>query len=144
MPRLARSSLPDFGVFHVYSRGVNGTVIAHDDRDRIFWVSTLEDAIRRFDLTCHAYCLMPNHFHLVLEGALEHVSSGMHRLNGLYAQTFNRRHARTGHLFQGRFGIRVIEDESYLHDTCEYVLRNPVRAGLCQAPRDWPWAARVA
>jgi len=95
----------------------------------------------RFPLTCHIYCLMPNHFHLVLEGKLDNVSAGMHQLNGLYATRFNRRHERTGHLFQGRFGLRVIEDESYLEDACRYVLENPVRAGLCERAEDWPWSA---
>ena len=65
----------------------------------------------------------------------------MHRLNGLYAQRFNRRHDRTGHLFQGRFGLRAIDDETLLLDTCEYVLQNPVRAGLCEAAEAWPWSA---
>ena len=143
VPRRPRSSLPQYGFFHVYSRGVDKTAISRDDVDRTLWVWLLERTIDRFALTCHVYCLMPNHFHLVLEGALEKISSAMHRLNGLHAQCFNDRYDRTGHLFQGRFGIRVIESEAYLESACAYVLDNPVRAGLCESADEWPWSART-
>ena len=115
--------------------------ITRDDADRVAWLSILDRTVHRFDLGLRAYCLMPNHFHLVFEADLDDLSRGMHRLNGLYAQRFNRRHDRTGHLFQGRFGLRAIDDETLLLDTCEYVLQNPVRAGLCEAAEAWPWSA---
>ena len=141
VPRNSRSTLSESGFFHVYSRGVDRIAISRDDVDRSAWVAVLDRMLDRFPLTCHVYCLMPNHFHLVLEGDLDKVSAGMHQLNGLYAARFNRRHERSGHLFQGRFGLRVIEDESYLEDACRYVLENPVRAGLCECVEDWPWSA---
>lgn len=143
MPRRPRSSLPDCGVFHAYSRGVDRVAISRDDADRIAWLSSLERTIDRFDWTFYVYCLMPNHFHVVIETSLEQLSKGMHSLNGLYAARFNRRHERTGHLFQGRFGLRVIEDAGGLERSCAYVLENPARAGLCESPRDWPWSARA-
>jgi putative transposase len=95
-------------------------------------------------LSFRAYCLMPNHFHLVVACDLGDLSSAMHHLNGTYAQRFNRRHERTGHLFEGRFGVRVIDDEAYLNEVCAYVLANPVRAGLCESVDDWPWSAQTS
>jgi putative transposase len=143
MPRGPRSILPAYGLFHAYSRGVDRVAISRDDVDRVAWLSFLERAIDRFDMTFYVYCLMPNHFHVVVESSLEQLSKGMHWLNGRYAARFNRRHERTGHLFQGRFGLRVIEDESALEGVCTYVFENPARAGLCEAPEDWPWSARA-
>ncbi len=86
---------------------------------------------------------MTTHFHLVVEAPLAAVSTGMHRLNGPYAQRFNKRHGRTGHLFEGRFGVRVIESEEYLAAVCNYVIENPVRAGLCDHPAEWRWSGLV-
>jgi len=140
MPRGPRSTFEEYNLFHAYSRGVDRMAISRDDADRIAWVSLLERTIDRFELGLKAYCLMPNHFHLVAEAPLPDLSGGMHWLNGLYAQRFNRRHDRTGHLFQGRFGLRVVKDETGLVDTCEYVRANPVRAGLCSCVEDWPWS----
>jgi REP element-mobilizing transposase RayT len=142
VPRGPRSNLPEYGAFHAYGRGVDRVAITRDDLDRAGWVSLLQRTADRFKWTCHVYCLMPNHFHLVVEAPLVKLSGGMHQLNGLYAARFNRRHGRSGHLFQGRFGLRVIEDETYLERACAYVLENPVRAGLCAAADEWPWSAR--
>ena len=79
------------------------------------------------------------HYRVATQPAL---SAGMRRLNGLHAQRFNRRYDRVGHLFQGRFDSRVIESDEYLYDACEYVAQNPVAAGICDAPEDWPWSYR--
>jgi putative transposase len=141
MARAPRSYLADYRFFHAYARGVDRMAISRDDFDRAAWVALLERAVRRFELTIHTYCLMPNHFHLVVESELNDLSRGMHHLNGVYAQRFNRRHERSGHLFQERFGVRAIGDEAYLYGACAYVLDNPVRAGLCESPDDWPWSA---
>ena len=89
MARRPRSVLPEFGIFHVVSRGVNRTSIFLADDDRHLFVGLLNRTMRRCAWECHAYCLMGNHFHLVLEAARDDVSSGMQRLNGIYAQTFN-------------------------------------------------------
>jgi REP element-mobilizing transposase RayT len=83
---------------------------------------------------------MGTHYHVVLRSTMPSLAAGMHWLNGVYAQRFNRRYERYGHLFAGRYGSRVIEDEEYLARACEYVLLNPVRAGLCGAAADWPWS----
>ena len=119
-------------------------VITRDDADRNAWVALLGRSVGRFELSFRAYCLMPNHFHLVVACDLGDLSDAMHHLNGMYAQRFNRRHERTGHLFQGRFAVRAIDDEAYLHDVCAYVLANPVRAGLCESVDDWPWSAQAS
>jgi putative transposase len=148
MPRIPRSQLPESGFFHVYNRGVDRMAIARDDHDRNAWVALLEAAATSFAWKVHVYCLMPNHFHLIVESASSDLSRGMHQLNGLYADRINRRHARTGHLFQGRFGIRVIDgDDDDFGRACAYVYANPVRAKLCESPGAWPWsgiAKRVA
>ena len=87
----------------------------------------------------HALCLMTNHYHLVVETPRPQLSAGFHRLNGVYAQRFNNRHERRGHLFGDRFWSSVIDSEEYLAAVCRYVLGNPVRAGLCELSHDWPW-----
>ena len=83
---------------------------------------------------------MGTHYHLVLETVRAHLSEGLHHLNGTYAQRFNHRHKRSGHLFGHRFQAWVVQDEDHLRNTCRYVVLNPVRAGLCDTARDWPWS----
>jgi len=140
VPRILRTTLPD-GYFHVYTRGVADTPVFADDEDRRTFLDLLLSVRRRHGWTLHTLCLMTTHYHFVLESACVRMSAGMQWLNGVYAQNFNKRHARHGHLFGGRFGSRVIEDEDYLLAACEYVLLNPVRAGLCERAADWPWSA---
>ncbi len=141
MARAPRSNLPAYGCFHVYARAVAAAELLYlDDDDRRAFVRLLWRAIHRHDWTCHAFCLMGTHYHLVIESQRESLSSGMHRLNWLYAAGFNERHARFGHVFAGRFSTRAIESEDYLFDACTYVLLNPIRAGLCDRAEDWPWS----
>jgi putative transposase len=85
---------------------------------------------------------MPNHYHLVVDTTVESLSHGLHRLNGDLARSFNDRYERWGHLFGDRFATYVIRDEEHLYRACEYVLNNPVRAGLCEYAEDWPWSGR--
>jgi len=124
----------------VTTRGVRGDDIFLDSVDRRYWIALLSGTIRRFGWTCLVYCQMTNHFHLVVQATREALTAGMHRLNGRYAQAFNERHERRGHVFQGRFGARVIEGDEYLRAVSDYVLQNPVRAGLCERAEDWPWS----
>jgi REP element-mobilizing transposase RayT len=142
MPRRPRNVLPD-GAYHITARGVARTPIFVDDDDREVFLTLLLSTIQRHAWTCHAFCLMTNHYHLIVETLRGRLSRGMHRLNGCYAQAFNERHNRVGHLFQGRYSAYVIEGEDYLTRSCRYVVENPVRAGLCAAPRDWPWSSRL-
>lgn len=93
--------------------------------------------------TCFAYCLMTTHFHLLVGASLEQLSSGMQRLQGPYAQQFNAKYARVGHLFQERFHARVVRDELHFARTSDYIWNNPVHAGLCATAADWPWSGRI-
>ena len=141
MPRLPRRQLED-GVYHVTARGSGGMDLFDHDLDRLDFLGLLERAVRRFGWACSAYCLMTTHYHLVLESTRERLSRGMHWLNGSYSQRFNQRHRRRGHLFESRFSAWVVHDERHLEATLAYVLENPVRAGLCVRPEDWPWTGR--
>lgn len=140
MARPLRRDLED-GIFHVTARGVNRDPIFRDDHDRVAFLRLLASAIERHAWLCHAFCLMGTHYHLLLETEREQLSRGLHRLNGVYAQLFNRRHSRTGHLFGSRFHAWTIRDEAHFAATCQYVLENPVRAGLCSTATEWPWSA---
>jgi REP-associated tyrosine transposase len=139
MPRPLRSRYPP-GYYHVYARGVNRCAIYRTRDDRLDFLRLLGDAVRRFRWTCWAFCLMGNHYHLVLDTQQPWLSSGMQWLNGVYAARFNRSHGRVGHLFGARFGAIAIESDDQLEAACAYVLANPVRAGLCARTSDWPWA----
>ncbi len=130
---------PAGGIFHVGARGNLRAAIYFDDLDRRRFLSLLDRVSRRYGWDCRLYCLLPNHFHLVVETATATLSRGMHALNGTYARRFNERHGREGHLFEKRFWSDPIEDDRRLVRTLEYVAQNPVRAGLCKRPEQWPW-----
>ena len=129
------------GTFHVTSRGVARSTVYRDAHDYRLFLVLLRDAVDRWAWDVHVLCLMPNHFHVVVETTGARLSAGLHRVNGGYAQSFNSRHDRSGHLFGDRFHARVIRDEEHLLAACRYVLDNPVRAGLCATAADWPWSA---
>jgi len=139
MARSLRIEFPG-ALYHVTSRGNDRVDIYLDNSDRQTFLDVLEDVCSRMQWVCYAYCLMTNHYHLVVETECERLSRGMHRLNGIYAQRFNRRHLRKGHLFEERFSSWVVRDELHLQATWRYVLANPVRAGLCRYVEDWPWS----
>ena len=141
MARLPRNVLAEGRFFHVTARGVAREAVFRDREDRLEFLGLLATAVRRHDWQTHAYCLMGNHLHLVVEAGLAQLSRGMHLLLGAYAQRFNERHGRVGHLFGDRFAARLIASEEYLATACGYVLLNPVRAGLCETAGEWPWSA---
>ena len=116
-------------VYHLTSRGNARQKVFFTDADRELFLKTLTRVVRRYDWVCHAYCLMANQFHLLVETPKANLSIGMRQLNGIYAQSFNRRHNRTGHLFQGRFKAILVERESHLLELCRYVVLNPARNG---------------
>jgi REP element-mobilizing transposase RayT len=135
MARLRRHDLPHYGAYHLTMRGVDGCDIFLDDQDRQSFLRFMRLATVKSEWRLFAFCLMRNHFHLVVLGELERVSRGMHTLAFRHAQTFNRRHERRGHLYADRFHARVIRNDEHLGNACAYVLGNAERAGV----RDWPW-----
>jgi REP-associated tyrosine transposase len=139
VPRLARRVLPD-GMFHVTARGVARARIFLDGIDYAAFERQLLEVRDEHSWTLHAYCLLPNHYHLIVETRRAKLSAGMHRLNGRYAQRFNRRYDRVGHVFQNRFGSYVISSEEHFERALAYVRANPVEAGLCRSIEEWPWS----
>ncbi|MDF0665575.1 MAG: transposase [Nitrospira sp.] len=140
MARPLRLEYPG-AVYHVTSRGNARQDIVLDDRDRTLFLDRLGHVIDRFGWRCHAYCLMDNHYHLLIETPQPNLSRGMRQLNGTYTQAMNRRHHRVGHLFQGRFTAIVVEKEAHLLELCRYVVLNPVRAKMVAHPRLWTWSS---
>jgi putative transposase len=132
------------GIYHVIARGNDGQAIVADDADRKLWLTYLARSVRRYAwkcLTYCTYCLMTNHFHLVVQIPRGGLSRGMQELNAGYARSFNRRHGRTGHLFRNHFYSDQFERDSHLLETCRYVVLNPVRAGIRAHPADWHWSS---
>ncbi|HKY23803.1 MAG TPA: transposase [Gaiella sp.] len=132
---------PAGGVVHVTTRGIRRMPIFVDDADRRMFMAFLAQSIHRCRWSCLAYCLMTNHFHLVIGLSDPSLSRGMHRLNGVYARRFNERHGHCGHLFEARFSSTLIETEVHLLEALRYVVLNPVRAGVCHDPADWEWSS---
>jgi REP-associated tyrosine transposase len=140
MARPLRIEYPG-AVYHVTSRGNEKKVIFKDDQDRRMILALLHRTNTRYHWICHAYCLMDNHYHLVIETPEGNLSLGMRQLNGVYTQWFNQRHDRVGHLFQGRYKAILIQKETHLLEVCRYVVLNPVRAHTIDGPEDWPWSS---
>jgi len=129
------------GVYHVMSRGNERRDIFVDDADRKRFLGILSSVTERMNVLCHAYCLMNNHYHLLLETPDGNLSHSIRQLNGIYAQTFNRRHDRVGHLFQGRFTSKLIQKETYLLAVSRYIVVNPVRSRFVSLATDWEWSS---
>jgi putative transposase len=132
------------GVFHVVARGNERARVFRDDWDRERFLEILEEVAARYRWRVLAYCLMGNHFHLVVMTLEPTLARGMRQLNGVYAQWFNRRHRRVGHLFQGRYKAVSVQTDAHLQRAVRYVVRNPVRAGLCGRPGQWRWSSHRA
>lgn len=140
MTRPLRLEYPG-AIHHVTSRGNGQAAIFLDDEDRNAFLTVLSGCIDRFGWVCHAYCLMDNHYHLILETPIANLSTGMRQLNGVYTQRFNRRHDRVGHVFQGRFKAILVERNSYFLELCRYVVLNPVRAKMVQDVAQYAWSS---
>jgi len=143
MARPLRLEFPG-ALYHVTARGNDRQTIYADDDDRHLFLELLADEVRLQGWVLYAYCLMDNHYHLLLETPEAGLCKGMQRLNGRYTQRFNYRHSRSGHLFQGRYKAIIVEKDAHLLELCRYVVLNPVRAGVVEHARDWPWSSYAA
>ena len=128
-------------LYHVMARGNAKQAIYLDDQDRCFFLESLWNISERLDWQVWAYCLMNNHYHLLLQTAQPTLARGMRDLNGVHSRTFNQRHDRVGHLFQGRYKSVIVDKSSYLMEVTRYIVLNPVRSGLCAAPEEWRWSS---
>ncbi len=140
MARPLRIEFPG-AVYHVTSRGDRQEAIFEDNEDRQGFLELLGQVIHGWNWVCHGYCLMTNHYHLVVETPDGNLSRGMRQLNGVYTQFSNRRHRRVGHLLQGRYKAILVDRDAYLLELTRYVVLNPVRAKMVKHPRGWPWSS---
>ncbi|MEA1870736.1 MAG: transposase [Candidatus Bipolaricaulota bacterium] len=140
MARSLRIEYPG-AVYHIASRGNAWQDVFLDDDDRTAFLEVVYQVTDRFNWLCHAYCLMTNHYHLLVETIDPTLSRGMRQLNGVYTQAFNRHHCRVGHLFQGRFKAILVEKDAYLLEIGRYVVLNPVRAKMVRNAKDWKWSS---
>ena len=128
-------------LYHITSRGDRKEDIYESDADRQLFLDTLGDVCERYNWECHAYCLMSNHYHLLIETPDANLSQGMRQLNGVYTQSFNRSNDRVGHVFQGRFKAILVEKQSYLLELARYIVLNPVRVEMVRTAKEWPWSS---
>jgi len=129
------------GLYHITSRGNARQDIYTDNHDRAAFLEFMDKTRARFGWHVHAYCLMGNHYHLLIETATPTLARGMKLLNGSYTQLFNRKHQRVGHLFQGRYKAILVDKESYLLELARYIVLNPVRARMVRTAAQWEWSS---
>jgi REP element-mobilizing transposase RayT len=127
--------------YHVIARGNRRDAIFVDDEDRQRFLMDVGRVAARVDWAVLAYCLMENHYHLLLRTNQPTLARGMRDINSAHSQRFNRRHGRVGHVLQGRYKAMLVEEAGYLFELARYIVLNPVRAGMCAAPGQWPWSS---
>jgi putative transposase len=143
MPRPPRLFVPN-GIYHLAAHGSDRRALFLCDRDRALFLERLAQVCERHELALIAYCLMGNHYHLVAQTADARLSLALKELNGGYSRQFNRLHGRSAHLIRAHALAELIEQESYLLTVCRYLAWNPVGAGLCGEPCEWPWSSYQA
>jgi putative transposase len=143
MARPLRICIPG-GLYHVIARGNARERVYRSDDDRELFLEIFDHATDRYSLRCHGYCLMRNHYHLIVETPRANLPIAMRQLNGLYARRYNLRHGRCGHVFEARYRSIFVEKESHLDGLSRYVDLNPVRAGICPDPADYRWSSHRA
>jgi len=126
---------------HVTTRGNDRKPIFLDDHDRELFLEIVEEVVGRLGWRCVAYCLMTNHYHLLVETPEPNLAGGLRHLNSVYARRFNRRHRRRDHLFGERYSAILVERDAHLLEVARYVVLNPVRAGLCRTAGGWAWSS---
>lgn len=128
-------------LYHVTSRGNAQQDIYLDDEDRELFMLVLGECCELFNWSVHSWCLMTNHYHLLIETPDANLSKGMRYLNGVYTQRFNRKHSRVGHVFQGRYKAILVDKNEYLQELSRYIVLNPVRAGMVEGAENWGWSS---
>ncbi|MBO8177888.1 MAG: transposase [Bacillus sp. (in: Bacteria)] len=143
MPRRPRVWFPG-AMYHITARGNRRSKIFYDDKDRLMYLELLEDARSYFPFYLHSYCLMPNHIHLQLETINHHPKDIMKRLHTRYAIYFNHRYHLVGHVFQGRYGAKLIVTPDYFLDVSRYIHLNPLEAKMVTTPENYKWSSYSA
>jgi REP element-mobilizing transposase RayT len=143
MARPLRIEYPG-ALYHVTSRGSGGEEVFLNEEDRMDFLTVIGEVARRMGWKCHAFCLMDNHYHLVIETENANLSKGMRQINGMYTQRFNKRHGKSGHVFQGRYKAVLVERDAYLLELCRYVVLNPIRLKAARKPWTWRWSSYAA
>jgi len=128
-------------LYHLTSRGNAQEDIFRTDEDRLEFIDVLRKSRNRYNCTVYAYCLMDNHYHLLVETPDGNLSQFMRQLNGVYTQSFNFTHRRTGHIFEGRYKSILVQKDLYLLELARYIVLNPVRAGMVRSAKNWPWSS---
>jgi putative transposase len=140
MPRPLRPKVPG-GIYHLVSRGVRKLPIFTDDESRKRFLGLLGETTERYAWELHAWCLMTNHFHLLVTTIEPTVSEGMQYLNGCYAQWYDWRQGYEGHVFERRFWSALLATDYHLFEGLRYIVLNPVRARMCSTAADWNWSS---
>ena len=143
MSRPLRIAYPN-AWYHVMNRGRRGETVFWDPLDYQAFVDLLQETSEAWNIRISAYCLIPNHYHLLIQTPVANISRAMRHLNGVYTQRFNIRHACDGQLFRGRFKSILVDGDSYLLQLVRYIHRNPLRAGLVKDMDSYPWSSHKA
>lgn len=143
MPRPPRIEVAG-GIYHVNTRATHGGRIFEDDVDRARWLQLLGTVVEAFRWQCLGYCLLSTHYHLAIRIESANLARGMQYLNARHAESFNHRHGRRGHAFGARYHSELVETASHALEISRYMPLNPIRAGLCASPEDWPWSSFAA
>ncbi len=130
--------------YHITARGNERKDIFKSGKDREQFLSYLASASGRYQAVVHAYCLMTNHYHLLLETPAGNLSQVMRHINGAYTTYFNTKRRRAGHLLQGRYKAILVEADEYAEELSRYIHLNPVRAGIAGNPEGYPWSSYAA
>jgi len=139
MPRKPRIDIP--GYYHIVNRGVEQRVVFEEEYDYRYFIKTLCEFKEHFGVTLHNYCLMTNHYHLLIQTSKPNLSKFMRRLNSAYAIYFNKKYKRSGHLWQGRFKSWYVTDAGYLYILMRYIEQNPVSAKIVKSMEDYPYCS---
>ena len=143
MARPIRLEFPN-ALYHVMSHGNGGENIFVEDANRHAFLELLEELLSRYDVICSAYCLMDNHYHILMETPKANLSQLMRGLNGRYTKYFNKTYQRMGHVFHGRYKAIIVQKECYLLELSRYIVLNPVRAGMTDHPENYTWSSYCA